>query len=73
MFQNAGQCAVGHYAAAADEDNPGGDGFRFFQQMGGNQDGFVFPHTGDQFADMGFLIGVEAVGRFVEEQYGRIA
>ena len=29
--------------------------------------------SGDQFADMGFLIGVEAVGRFVEEQYGRIA
>ena len=64
--------AVGDDPAAIDDDGAGAHGFDFFKDMGGDDDGLLRGHGLDEFADVVFLVGIEAVGGLVHHEDGRV-
>ena len=73
MEQNVFQCSVSFYGAAVNQDDAVADGFGFIKQMSGNQNGFMAAEFADLAADVFFLIRIEPVGRFIQQQYRRVA
>ncbi len=72
LGDECGWCAISHDSSAIDDDRAGACGFDFFEDVSGKQDGFVFAEAFDELADFVFLVGVEAVGGFVENEDFRI-
>ena len=73
LFEDVFQAAVSFNFAFVQQNNAVADGFGFFQQMGGNDNGFIFCHADNKLADIIFLVGVKPVCRFVQKQKRRIA
>ena len=63
---------VGQHPAAGDDDRPGADRLDLFEQMGRDDDCLFRPHRRDDPAHLVFLVGVEPVGRLVEDHYRRV-
>ena len=61
--------AVGHKHASVDDHGAGTYRFDFFQQVGGDHDGLLGGNLADQFANHMFLVGVQAIGGLVHDQY----
>ena len=60
--------AIGDDDATIDDDGAGAGSGDFFKNVGREEDGFFLPEILDELADFKFLVGVEAVGRFVEDE-----
>ena len=60
--------AVGDDFSAVNNDGAGTGGFHLFQNVGGEKDGLGFTEAFDQLPDLVFLVRVETVGRFVEDE-----
>ena len=56
----------------SDDDRPAAHRLDLLEQMGRDHDRLVGPHRGDDLAHLVFLVGVEPVGRLVEDQHLRI-
>lgn len=57
-----------------DDEHSAGDEFHLTEQMGGNEHG-LFPvaaQVEDQVADIGYPLGIQSVGRFVEDDKVRV-
>ena len=67
-----GRRRIGENAAMSDDDRPAAHRLDLLEQMGRNDDRLVGPHRGDDLAHLVFLVGVEPVGRLVEDQHLRI-
>lgn len=67
FFQLLGS-SVGDDTALIDDDCAGASGGDFFEDVGGEEDGPVLTQSFDELADFGFLIGIESVGRLVENE-----
>ncbi len=67
MFELVGG-AVGDDLAAIDNDGARTGGFDFFENVGGKDDRLFLAHAADEAAHFVFLVGVEAVGRLVEDE-----
>ena len=63
---------IGEKAAMSDDDRPAAHRLDLLEQMGRDHDRLVGPHRGDDLAHLVFLVGVEPVGRLVEDQHLRI-
>ncbi len=55
--------------ALVDDDDAVADGFDFFEDVGGEDDGFVCGHGLYQLSHFVLLVGVEAVGGLVEDEH----
>ena len=64
--------AVGDDLAAVDDDGARAGGLDFLQDVGGENDRLLLAHPLDQLADLVFLVRVQAVGGFVQDQHLRI-
>ena len=64
--------AVGQQPALGNDHRPAAHGMDLFEDVGGNHDGLVRRHLLDHLAYMVFLVRIEAVGRFVQDQHVRI-
>ena len=71
-FRSPSGVLVGHDLAARDDDDPVADGLRLLEDVGGEDDGLFGGHVLDEVAHLVLLVGVEAVGRLVEDQHRRI-
>ena len=63
---------IGENLAMSDDDRPAAYRLDLFEQMGRDDDRLVRPHFVDDLAHLVFLVGVEPVGRLVEDQHLRI-
>ena len=63
---------VGDDATLVDDDGASAGRFHFLEDVGGENDDLVRPETFDELADLVFLIGIQAVGGFVENEDFRI-
>ena len=63
---------IGHDPAAGDDHRPGADRLDLLEDVGRDHDRLVAGHLGDQLAHPVLLVRVQAVGRLVEHQHGRI-
>ena len=61
--------AIGHDSTRCDDDGAGAHGADFFEDVGGDDDDAVTGEVADELANVVFLVGVEAVGGFVENQH----
>ena len=61
--------AIGDDVALVDDKGTGAGGIDFLEDVGGEEDGFGFSEAFDELADFVFLVGVEAVGGFIEDKY----
>ncbi len=64
--------AVGNHFALGDDHGARADRVDFFQHVRGQDDGLFVRHGFDEPAHFMFLVGIEPVGGFVENQHGRI-
>lgn len=55
--------------ALVDDDDAVADGFDFFEDVGGEDDGFVGGHRLYQLSHFVLLVGVEAIGGLVEDEH----
>ena len=60
---------VGEDAAMRDDDRPAAHRLDLFEQMGRDDDRLLGPHRCDDPAHLVLLVGVEPVGRLVEDQH----
>ena len=65
--------AVGHKAAVVDDDHALADRLHLRQDVGGKNDRVALAEALDQVADLDDLLRVEADGRLVQNQDGRVA
>ena len=63
--------ASARISAMSDDDRPAAHRLDLFEQMGRDDDRLVRPHLVDDLAHLVFLVGVEPVGRLVEDQHLR--
>ena len=64
--------AVGDDLSLVDDDGARAGGLDFLEDVGRKDDRLVRAHPFDQSADLVLLIGVESVGRFIEDEDFRI-
>ena len=64
--------AIGDYLALGDDHGARTHRVDFFQHVRGQNNGLFPRHGFDEPAHFMFLVGIEPVGRFVENQHGRI-
>jgi len=57
--------SVGDDFSLVDDEGAATGSFDFFEDVGGEDDGFAFAELFDEFADFVFLVGVEPVSGFV--------
>ena len=68
MLAELGRGAVGDDSALVDDDGAGAGGIHFLQDVGGKENGFGLAKTGDEFSDFVFLVGIESIGGFIEDE-----
>ena len=68
LFQ-IGRRAIGHNLSAINDDRPGAGRFHLFQNVRGKDDRFAFAHPLDQRPHLVFLVRIQPVRRFVENQH----
>ena len=61
--------SVGEDAAMSDDDRPAAHRLDLLEQMGRDDDRLLRPHRRDDLAHLVFLVGIEPVGRLVEDQH----
>ena len=64
--------AIGEQAALSDDHRAGAQRRDLFEDMGGNDHDLVAGQALDELAHLMLLVGVEAIGRLVEDQHTRI-
>ena len=65
-------CFVGHNPALRDNDHPVADGIYLLKDVRRENHCLLSRHALDQGSHLVLLIGIEAVGRLVEHECGRI-
>ena len=70
-FQVTGR-AIGHDQALAHHNGSGANALHLLKDVGGEDDGFGLTQGGDQVADLKLLVGVESIGRFIQNQHVRV-
>ncbi len=63
---------VGLDHAAVDQDGARAHGFDFIELVRGDQDRLVGGHARDERAHRLLLVGIEAVGGFIQDQHGGV-
>ena len=63
--------AVGHDLAAIDDDRARTNRLDFFENVGRENDRLCLAHRPDQRSDFVLLVGIEAIGRLVQDQHRR--
>ena len=72
--EQIGEASVGDHLAGADHDEAVDGRFDFGEQVAGQQHGAALVgEVAEQFAHPGDAFGVEAVGRFVQDEHLRVA
>jgi hypothetical protein len=64
--------AVGHDAAAVDDDGARAGGVDFLEDMGREHDRLAAPELADQVPDLVLLVRIEAVGGLVHDEHVRV-
>ena len=64
--------SIKDHHATIDNHSASTNRFHFFQDMGRKNDRTIFAEVAHKLAHFEFLIGIETIGRFVQDQDGRI-
>ncbi len=67
-----GRGRVGEHAALGNDDRPAAHRLDLLEQVGRDDDRLLRPHRRDDLAHLVLLVGVEPVGRLVEDQHLRV-
>src|SRR5688500_16894726 len=67
-----GGCFVDHQTTLRDDNHAGAERLDFFQDVGGENDRLLRGERLDEGANLVFLIRVETIRGFVEDESGRI-
>ena len=61
--------AIGDDLPAVDDDRPGTNCFNFLQNVGRENNGFLFPHPPDQGPHLVLLVWIQTIRRLVQNQH----